>query len=339
MDTLPSELLLAIVHKLAAQDPLALLTATCACKGISRVTEENSRVWKDIFYGSDSDQETEADGQIPDGMLKWSSNLDAKIESLGGFKQLLAARFAMKVATGSTSLVEQNPGTFLRRSFNTGTISDNGPLGSKDTFFEPNTVLILVRLQGSVVLWGLHSPAVNKLGIPASSGIINFSEIDIHLQPVFTTDHFVKALRKECATRGKSNCKKGLCGAMSLELLELQPSQPARGRPLTIARLWSGTLTFCTFLGGYEAIEFYLHGQLLPTYPAGASGLSTKALSAFVNLGSRPTSLAEKQRWRHEIIDHESKEGGSDFCCSSCASDWALGKLNFRVELRPMVAY
>ncbi|GAQ82438.1 hypothetical protein KFL_001110145 [Klebsormidium nitens] len=52
MDTLSSDVLLAIVHKLAAQDPLALLTATCACKDFLSVTEDNSWVWKKIFYSS-----------------------------------------------------------------------------------------------------------------------------------------------------------------------------------------------------------------------------------------------------------------------------------------------
>lgn len=96
MDTLPSDVLLVIVHKLATQDPLALLTATCACKAFFCVIKDNPGVWKDLFHGSKVGQRTETNGRTEEG--KQSSGLDAEIESLGGYKLLVAAQYARKMA-------------------------------------------------------------------------------------------------------------------------------------------------------------------------------------------------------------------------------------------------
>ncbi|GAQ82439.1 hypothetical protein KFL_001110150 [Klebsormidium nitens] len=103
METLPSDVLLVIVHKLAAQDPLALLTSACAIKAFLRVTEDTPGVWKEVFYGSRLGQERAQNDKLLDG----NPELNAEVESLGGFKVLVAARYAEKLATASTR-VEQS---------------------------------------------------------------------------------------------------------------------------------------------------------------------------------------------------------------------------------------
>lgn len=64
-----------LLYKLAVQDPLSLLRATCALASFYRAGEETPSIWKEAFYGSDSKHEPEA-----------CSGLDAAIEDLGGYK-------------------------------------------------------------------------------------------------------------------------------------------------------------------------------------------------------------------------------------------------------------
>ncbi|GAQ84611.1 hypothetical protein KFL_001970120 [Klebsormidium nitens] len=46
---LPSDAVLAILKKLAVQDPLSLLRATFACKCILEMAEKNPAVWREEF--------------------------------------------------------------------------------------------------------------------------------------------------------------------------------------------------------------------------------------------------------------------------------------------------
>lgn len=145
MDTLPSDVLLTIVHKLAAQDPLALLTPTRACKALLRATEDNP-IWKDLFYGSAVEHGTENDWR----RKCRSPGLDAEIESLCGFKQLMAARYAAKdptAFTGAATSAEQKQAR--RRCL----VTSKHFLTSKENV-KPSKLLIIVRLEVSVLLWG-----------------------------------------------------------------------------------------------------------------------------------------------------------------------------------------
>ncbi|GAQ82437.1 hypothetical protein KFL_001110140 [Klebsormidium nitens] len=293
MDTLPSDVLLAIVHKLAAQDPLALLTATCACKAILRVTEDNEGVWRDIFYGSEMGLISETDRQSIAGEKGGSSCLDAELQSVtGGFKQLVAARYAAK----SMTPVEQNQAKRFCLGIGESYAFRKDPLSSPDSL-EANKILLLLRLQGSVVLWGVHTPPV----VYPDSLPVGSPGFKTKLQPVFTTDHFLEAMQEArgclCPTRGT----KGLCGKVCLELYELQRQRPG-GRAFVVERLWSGPLKLSNPLTCfYEALQvlFRIDGRIYPTCPPrpvrySRSGSCEESLRAIVNLGKRPAS--ERQR-------------------------------------------
>ncbi|GAQ84614.1 hypothetical protein KFL_001970145 [Klebsormidium nitens] len=88
MENLPNDVLLIVVRKLAAQDPVSLLRATCSCKHLLRVTEGNRVVWKEAFLGS---APTEQNTEVRDAYVT-CAELDVEVDSLGGYKQLALIR-------------------------------------------------------------------------------------------------------------------------------------------------------------------------------------------------------------------------------------------------------
>ncbi|GAQ84613.1 hypothetical protein KFL_001970140 [Klebsormidium nitens] len=106
MEDLPSDLLLIVLRKLAAQDPISLLRATCACKLILRVTEENPIVWKEAFLGS---APTEQNTGGLDAYVT-CAELDERVDRLGGYKQLAL------IKAGRQGLSNSKVGSALQES-------------------------------------------------------------------------------------------------------------------------------------------------------------------------------------------------------------------------------
>lgn len=83
MEDLPGDVLLVLLRKLAAQDPVSLLRATCASKLFHRATEENPVLWKEAFLGLAPAQEKASfDAYVT------CAELDEEVDRLGGYKQL-----------------------------------------------------------------------------------------------------------------------------------------------------------------------------------------------------------------------------------------------------------
>lgn len=203
-----------------------------------------------------------------------------------------------------------------------------------DSLSKQKKLLILVRLRGSVVLWGLDAREVVKLG---SFGECTFTKLKAQLQLVHTTDDFMKVMQKECGrhrlTRGEST--RGLCERMSLEVFEVQPYQMA-GKAVTVARRCIGALKVSTILK-YEEIFFDLHGRLLPTcgpFDVKLTGSRADALNGKVTLGGRATTQEEKRSWRHRMEVLPRPGGMANYCCSACLSKWALETLQLTAEIR-----
>lgn len=93
MERLPSDLVACILLKLAVQDPLSLLRATCACKSWLRLVEENIDIWKAAFLVPATltcEQGEETGGALNE--YKNIAGLDAEVASLGGYAQLALVR-------------------------------------------------------------------------------------------------------------------------------------------------------------------------------------------------------------------------------------------------------
>lgn len=137
---------------------------------------------------------------------------------------------------------------------------------------------------------------------------------------------------RRCATRGAG--KKGLCGKVCLELYELQ-SQQSGGAALAITRLWSGPLR-SAHTDRARTLLFKFEGRLSPNGPPRpvGYGLTEEALSAVVNIGTRPTSQGGRERLR--LANNWEPE----FCCSVCESGWAFEEPKILLDIRkvPQVA-
>lgn len=178
------------------------------------MTEDNP-VWKDIFYGSIKVQGSESDwGLIRE--KKWNLGLDAEIESMGGFKQLVTARYKLRKSataiTSSTACAKQNlpnetcMGQEDRRCLGISTDALETSFRSKHQSLKRSIkVLFLVRLQGSLVLWGLDTSAKDTMSdvkADVNLGLLpaRISEalgIETRLQPVVTTNHFLEIMEKD----------------------------------------------------------------------------------------------------------------------------------------------
>lgn len=141
MDCLPSDVVLLILRKLAVQDPLSLLRATCALAPFHRGAAVDPEVWKRAFYGPEMGQSILS--QVQRYFPEEVSKLDAEVNARGGpFRRLLIARLRPK-HNGEASKQNQ-------------TCSECNVLSG---CFQPELfhggALIVARTCSSVVLWGL----------------------------------------------------------------------------------------------------------------------------------------------------------------------------------------
>lgn len=96
MESLPSDVLLVILRKIAAQDPVSLLRATCTSKLLHRAIEDNPFIWKEAFLGS-------APAQSKDAYVT-CAELDKEVDRVGGYKQLAL------IKAGRQRLATSDPG-------------------------------------------------------------------------------------------------------------------------------------------------------------------------------------------------------------------------------------
>ncbi|GAQ87867.1 hypothetical protein KFL_003830160 [Klebsormidium nitens] len=84
MERLPSELLVCVILRLAAQDPPSLARAAFACKSLLRLVKDNKHIWKAAFLAPEGGEALsfEQDEQNAIGLLE--AELDAEVASLGG---------------------------------------------------------------------------------------------------------------------------------------------------------------------------------------------------------------------------------------------------------------
>lgn len=136
MEGIPEDVVTVLLHKLANQDPLSLVRATCALASFYRAAKGTPSIWKEAFYGVAGKQ-----------LQENCSRLDAEVEVLGGFKTLITSR--LRVCSNSDRKNRQEDMKEKR----------SRPFELPGRRFEsnmfPGRVLILVRLKGRLLLWGL----------------------------------------------------------------------------------------------------------------------------------------------------------------------------------------
>lgn len=88
---LPGDLILIVLRKLALQDPLSFVRATCACKTFQKEAEDDSNSWfKALFKPEDIG---EGVSKLDRRFQERNPGFEAAIEQLGGYKQLVKARW------------------------------------------------------------------------------------------------------------------------------------------------------------------------------------------------------------------------------------------------------
>lgn len=145
MERLPDELLLVILHKLAALDPLSLLRISCALAPFYRVAAENPDLWKEAFCGSTNEV---GESIFPKQFL----NFDAEVQALGGYKRLLMARYYCHSAARKEYPPEQSQAGVEESE-------DICECALRYFWRRPELggmTLSLLRLNGSIWMWGIY---------------------------------------------------------------------------------------------------------------------------------------------------------------------------------------
>lgn len=174
MDALSGDVVLVILRKLAAEDPLSLLRATCVLAPFHRVAAENREIWKVAFMGSHHELVMKKDVQIWPCWQAELADLDAEVETVGGYKILLSS--LLIEPQRSRNIVEQR-----QKAWDT----------VQGQNFRSKKVMILVRLHGRAVLWGSYPQ--DALETP-SEGHIGNGFVGVSLHSLYPVD-FPKALK------------------------------------------------------------------------------------------------------------------------------------------------
>lgn len=89
MEGLPGDVIAVLLYKLAAQDPLSLVRATCALASFYHAAGETPSIWKAAFYGA-------AGEQVPEDI----PSLEAEAEVLRGYETLVKTRLRICSSDG-----------------------------------------------------------------------------------------------------------------------------------------------------------------------------------------------------------------------------------------------
>lgn len=95
MDALPTNIVVAILRRLAEQDPLSLMQAKCVCKSFLNLAPATN--WRDVFLAPYPTDENALG-------LKDSTALDDQVASLGGYKRLALVKARYRRASKQHTL-------------------------------------------------------------------------------------------------------------------------------------------------------------------------------------------------------------------------------------------
>ncbi|GAQ82172.1 hypothetical protein KFL_001020220 [Klebsormidium nitens] len=165
-----------ILQKLAAQDPPSFLQAVASCKAFWAAAETNPALWKEAFHGSAKEQSIWA---LRNYLTEEGAILEAELEVFGGYKRVLEATWANQVVEEH----EQNPQAKRESESFPGT---SGFSSSRLSLYSSRFV-VLVRLLGVLVAYGVHSPKLQ-------TGKIGVIAIPLHLQPLYSFKEIGQAL-------------------------------------------------------------------------------------------------------------------------------------------------
>lgn len=145
MQDLPDAAILLVLTKLAVQDPLSLMLASRTCEAFRRVAADNPSVWKKAFYGAalwpslsySESKFNEKQSADLETVLDYMDLLDDLRST--GYKKLVEARAIRKACS-----LEKRQTPFRE---------------VLDTLrADVTSVLFVLRLEGSILLWGSHGP-------------------------------------------------------------------------------------------------------------------------------------------------------------------------------------
>jgi hypothetical protein len=142
---LPENTVFIILRKLASQDPFALLEAACVCKSFHTVTTQNPGLWKVAFYGA----------VLPLNEKPRDKALEAEVESFGGFKKLVKARWGKRTSGGRYS----------------GSLSNGKDLHIGEPLSKSDSLILLTLLRTSdrrLLLWGAQEAFKSSSDVPKS---------------------------------------------------------------------------------------------------------------------------------------------------------------------------
>lgn len=148
MESLPGDLLLVVIRKLAAQDPLSLLKATYALASVYRAAAEKPDIRVEAIYGPPF-AHASSDSQMQD-CVEEREELEAEIDKLGGFKRFVFAQFVSERFRRSGA-----EDTSLR----TREVSPEVYDMQSNPFYCTN-FLTLIRLHGTLLFWSTDSVLV-----------------------------------------------------------------------------------------------------------------------------------------------------------------------------------
>lgn len=91
MEHLPSDVFLIILHKLAVQDPLSLVRATCSCGLFQKEAEDSEDIWLEAFFRT-FEQRGGRLTKLEHRCKERSPEFESEVRKLGGYKNLVQAR-------------------------------------------------------------------------------------------------------------------------------------------------------------------------------------------------------------------------------------------------------
>lgn len=155
MEHLPDDLVQCILRRLAVQDPLSLLAASCVCTSLHQALKDDYALWKEAFLAPVGSLEQHFDTLLD---ATSSAELDTEVTSLGGYKRLalLSARHTRarahcmsRVGRPALCFGKDTPSILCKVATD----------GSSNTVAE---YLQIFRLGGTVIGWNGERPTKNS---------------------------------------------------------------------------------------------------------------------------------------------------------------------------------
>lgn len=181
MEALPGDVVLLLLHKLAVQDPLSLVRATYALASFYRVAEATPSIWKQAFYGVAGDKGPED-----------ISRLEAEIDVLGGYKTLVTGR--PRVCSNDSRMNAQ--GEMKERC---SYLEAPGRRFESNMF--PGRILVLVRLDGRLLLWGVSDIHQRLAPCAENWRIFKGQWMNLPLEQLYAADRSLETMLKEARDR------------------------------------------------------------------------------------------------------------------------------------------